>query len=70
VPITAASSGGSSGTWYSSVNRASVVSQSRSLVRPDRKKACATYSARGQLRQRLQAFQQRHAALPGRQQAV
>jgi hypothetical protein len=34
--------GGSSGTWYSSANSASVVSQSRSLVSPDRKKACAT----------------------------
>ena len=42
VPSTAATPGESSGTWYSSPNRASVVSQSRILVRPERKKASAT----------------------------
>ena len=43
VPSHAASSGGSSGTWYSSVNNASVVSQSRTLVSPDSRNTLATY---------------------------
>ena len=42
VPITAATEGASSGTLYSSVKSARVVSQSRIFVRPERKKACAT----------------------------
>ena len=41
VPEMAASCGDSSGTLYSSVNSSSVVSQSRILVRPERKNACA-----------------------------
>jgi len=44
VPATAASSGDNRGTWYSSVNSASVMSQSRIFVSPERKKTCAMYS--------------------------
>ena len=42
VPSTAATMGDNTGTWYSFSNSAMVVSQSRSLVRPDRKKTLAT----------------------------
>ena len=42
VPATAATWVGKNGTWYSSANRASVVSQSAILVNPDRKNAMPT----------------------------